>query len=525
MGKRVLRAANVAEFSRHAPCNAGPLGVGAPEREQDLSAGEVQLNTRENHLRSRHRSAARGGALALLLAATVAAPGLAVAADPPPQSPAPTRSPPAPVRADEARGWEIPPSSIEPEDVGLFLPRALLFVPSWTLKAVFWPLQKAIRITERHALIERVKDILYNDERTAGITPVFSFLSSVGPSGGAKLFHDNLGGFGEHAALDVSFGGRYTQAYQLSFDADRLLGSRFWVKSLTRFEIRPNMIFYGFGDRPEQDAGHDLGPREGAVKTRYRQTRMLALAGAGYTIGRPGGLTKIGMTGILNHREFAGAKKSDVGDGEYSLPTVYDTSKLVGFDNGSSTVELDANVVVDTRDNEGATSSGVYLEAFGGGTMPQRQYQFAHYGAELTTYVDLYQHTRVLVLRLAHEGVAGNDDKIPFADLPRLGGPRRLRGFTLDRFRDKATAVATVEYHYPIHEFIAGSLFLDAGRAAPDYKSLVDLPQWHLGGGAGIIVRSKKSVIFTLDVAYGDGINVYFTTDPLRAFAGRSEQL
>jgi outer membrane protein assembly factor BamA len=429
------------------------------------------------------------------------------------------------VRADEARGWEIPPSSIEPEDVGLFLPRAVLFIPSWTLKAVFWPLQKAIRFTERHALIERVKDILYNDERTAGITPVFSFLSSVGPSGGVKLFHDNLGGFGEHVALNASFGGRYTQAYQLTFDADRLLGSRFWLKSLTRFEIRPNMIFYGLGDRPVQDAGHDLGPRDAAVKTRYRQARMLALAGAGYTIGRPGGLTKIGMTGILNHREFEGARKSDLDEGEYSLPAVYDTSKLVGFNDGTSTFELDANVVVDTRDNEGATSSGVYLEAFGGGLMPQHQYQYAHYGAELTTYVNLYQHTRVLVLRLAHEGVAGNDDKIPFADLPRLGGPRRLRGFTLDRFRDKTTAVATAEYHYPIHEFIAGSLFLDAGRAAPDYKDLFDIPRWHLGGGAGIIVRSKKSVIFTLDVAYGDGFNVYFTTDPLRAFAGRSEQL
>ncbi|MFS8065989.1 MAG: hypothetical protein ACMG6S_06425, partial [Byssovorax sp.] len=96
---------------------------------------------------------------------------------------------------------------------------------------------------------------------------------------------------------------------------------------------------------------------------------------------------------------------------------------------------------------------------------------------------------------------------------------------TLDRFRDKTPAVATVEYHYPIHEFIAGSLFIDAGRAAPNYKSLLDLGQWRLGGGGGIIIRSKTSVLFTLDVAYGDGVNVYFTTDPLRAFAGRSEQL
>ena len=456
-----------------------------------------------------------------MLAATVASSAPASAAEPPPESPAPA----APVRADQARGWETPPSSIEPEDIGLFLPRAVLFVPSWTLKAIFWPLQKAIRFTERHYLIERVRDVLYNDERTAGIIPVFSFLSSVGPSGGVKLFHDNLGGFGERVALNASFGGRYTQAYQLTFDADRLLGSRFWLKSLSRFEIRPNMLFYGLGDAPERTTGTNLGPREAAVETRYRQTRMLALAGAGYTIGRPGGLTKLGMTGILNHRDFEGARASDLGEGERSLTQTYDTARLPGFDHGANTLELNGNVVIDTRDNEGATSSGAYLEAFGGGLVPQHQYRFAHYGAELTGYINLYQHTRVLVLRLAHEAVAGDDDKIPFADLPRLGGPSRLRGFRLDRFRDKTTAVATVEYHYPIHEFIAGSLFLDAGRAAPDYKSLVDLPQWHLGGGGGIIIRSKKSVLFTLDVAYGDGVNVYFTTDPLRAFAGRSEQL
>lgn len=434
-------------------------------------------------------------------------------------------APPAPPPADEARGWETPPSSIEPEGVGLFLPRALLFIPSWTLKAIFWPLQKGIRFTERHRLIERIEDVLYNDAHTAGIVPVFSFLSRLGPSAGFKLFHDDLGGFGEHVALDASFGGRYTQSYQLSFDADRLLGSRYWLKSLVRYEVEPSLLFSGLGDAPERSSGKDLGPRRAAVETRFRQTRMLALAGAGYTIGRPGGMTKIGMLGILNHRDFEGARAKDLRKGELSLEQVYDTARLPGFDEGSRTLELNGNVVIDTRDNAGATSSGAYFEAFGGGLVPQHQYRFGHYGAELTAYINLYHHTRVLVLRAAHEGVAGKDEEIPFAELPRLGGPARLRGYTLDRFRDKTTAVATVEYHYPIHEFISGALFLDAGRAAPTYGSLVDFKQWRVGGGAGIIVRSKTSVLFTLDVAVGDGVNVYFTTDPLRAFAGRSEQL
>jgi outer membrane protein assembly factor BamA len=429
------------------------------------------------------------------------------------------------VRADEARGWETPPSSIEPEDVGLFLPRAVLFLPSWTLKAVFWPLQKTLRFTERHHVIERVEDVLYNDAHTAGIVPVFSFLSRLGPSAGFKLFDDDVGGHGEQASFGAAFGGRYAQSYQLAFNADRVLGSRYWLRSLVRYEIQPSLLFSGLGDAPERANGAHLGPRDAAVETRYRETRMLAMAGGGYTIGRPGGLTKLGMLGILNHRDFEGSRASDVREGEHALPRVYDTSRLVGFDDGTRTLELDGTVIIDTRDNAGATSSGAYFEAFGGGLAPQHDHHFAHYGAELTAYIDLYHHDRVLVLRAAHEAVNGKDEDIPFAELPRLGGPKRLRGYTLDRFRDKNTAVATVEYHYPIHEFVAGSLFVDAGRAAPTYRSLFEMKKWRVGGGAGIIVRSKSSVLFTLDVAVGDGVNVYFTTDPLRAFAGRSEQL
>jgi outer membrane protein assembly factor BamA len=100
-----------------------------------------------------------------------------------------------------------------------------------------------------------------------------------------------------------------------------------------------------------------------------------------------------------------------------------------------------------------------------------------------------------------------------------------LRGYPLDRFRDRQTAVATAEYHYPIHQYVAGALFVDAGRAATDFPSLLDFDVWRVGWGAGVIVRSKRTLLFSLEVAYGESLNVYFTTDPLRAFAGRGEQL
>jgi outer membrane protein assembly factor BamA len=230
---------------------------------------------------------------------------------------------------------------------------------------------------------------------------------------------------------------------------------------------------------------------------------------------------KVGTSAVFNHRDFEHAP----GESDPSIEKVYDTSKIEGFDAGVHTVELDGNLIVDLRDSAGATSNGFYFEGFGGAVPRVEGYRYGHYGAEATGYIDLYKKTRVLVIRAVHEAVVGDFDQIPFSDLPRLGGPHRLRGFELDRFRDKTSMVATLEYHYPIHANIAGSLFMDAGHVGEDYAALMRLRDWHLGGGGGFIFQLKDRILFTFDIAYGDGVQVYLTTDPLRAFAHRDSQL
>jgi hypothetical protein len=444
-----------------------------------------------------------------------------------PRQPAPERptSPPNRPLPDDARGWEKRPSPYEPEDVGLFVPRAILFLPRLALRLLFYPVQKGLEFTERHRIIEHVEDILYNDARTAGVVPTLSYGSDYGLGYGFTAFHDDLSGFEDSVAFDARFGGRYVQAYQLAFAGERVLGTRYWTESLVRFEVSPHLLFEGYGDPREAATGANLGPRDAAVETRFRQTRLLYLGRFGYTIGHPGSETKLGGTGILNHRHFGDSTADFLAPDERGLSDVYDPGRVPGFEDGVRTVEVTGNLVVDTRDEQGATSSGIYLEGFGGALVPFGAYRYAHWGAELTGYVDLYRKTRVLVLRGAHEGVAGSYDEIPFSDLPRLGGSHRLRGYPLDRFRDRQTAVATAEYHYPIHQYVAGALFVDAGRAATDFSSLFDFDVWRVGWGGGFIVRSKRTLLFSLQVAYGDGLNVYFTTDPLRAFAGRGEQL
>jgi hypothetical protein len=423
-------------------------------------------------------------------------------------------------KADDARGYEERPGT-EPEDIALFAPRALLAIPRFALRLVFFPIDAGLQFADEHAVIENVEDVLYNDERTAGIVPRLSIDTFFGPTLGGTAFHDDLGGHGEHASASFAFGGRYEQSYEVSLRADRFAGSRLWLESMTRYEVEPGLLFQGIGQPPERASGSSLAPDEAAVETRYRQERMLALLRVGYTVGEPGALTKLGVTGIYNRRRF---DEKTRGSGP-STDDVYDTDELVGFDSGVNLFEADLNLVVDTRDVRGATSSGAYVEVFGGVAPKFQNYGFFHHGFEATGYFDLYEKSRVLVLRAIVEGVEGDTDEIPFSELPRLGGANRLRGYPQDRFRDEKVALGTVEYHYPIHQFVAGALYTDVGRVAPSYTELFEREGWKAGVGAGFIVRSRDKVLFTFDVAYGDGVMFHFTTDPLRAFSNRDTEL
>jgi hypothetical protein len=451
---------------------------------------------------------------------TAADPAAAPAAEPAP-APVPEPAPaPAPAPRD-ARGLEE--KATNPDDVGLFVPRVVLFPVRLVTQGVFFPIRHGLRYVQRHALVERVVDILYNDERTAAIVPTFQFISAYGPTIGAKAFHENLAGHGEKGELSAQGGGLFNLAAEAAFSADRVNGSRLYVSSLVRWDSRPRLLFEGIGDQlPEYEGGgRILDPREASYRTRFSQDRLLLAQGAGYTIGQPGNLVKIGGAAIFNRRTF-GPNTTE----ETSIEQVYDTSKLVGFREGATTLELDATLTIDTRDSEGQTSSGMFVDAFAGGVVPLQRYSYGHYGFEATGYIDLYRQTRVLVVRGGIEAVEGGDDDIPFAALPRLGGPTRLRGYRLDRFRDEKSALATVEYQYPNHEMIGGALFVDAGHVGKDYGKLVDLPNWRLGVGAGVRVRSKEHSLFSLDFAYGnDGVLVFFTSTPLRAFSNRERQL
>lgn len=423
--------------------------------------------------------------------------------------------------ADAVRNWEEEPG-VDATDVALFLPRALLWLPRMTLKLLFIPFDQLLKLIDRYALIEQTIDFFCNDARSACVFPVVSVLGDFGLGGGVSAYHNDLFDHGETLSLSALFGGRVAQSYQLSFKADRAFGTRLWLESLVRYEQQPGQRFLGIGNPAEGSASDSgLGARERSVDTRFSEDRFLGLLRTGVTLGDEW-LTQLGVTFIYNNRQF-GPEKRDFA--QPSIETVYDTSTVPGFRDSINSVELNANLILDTRDKAGP-SSGFFFEAFGGGAVPIDNRSWGHYGAEATVFVNLYR-ARMLAFRTVFEGVEGNVDDIPFVELPRLGGTQRLRGYRQDQFRDKLSFLGMVQYNYPVQQYVMGELFFEVGKVGRSGKELFikNRSDWQFSGGLGFIIHSGGGTVARFDVAYGDGVRIHFALSPLRAFGGRALQL
>ena len=456
----------------------------------DMTVGsnERPLRRRGVHLSTRHT---------FLLAALLLSVGTRARADDAPT----TKSAPTP---EQARGLESPERASAAEDAALFVPRVLLFVPRLVLTVAFLPLQHGLRAASRQ-FRSNGGQAVHDDVRTVAVLPHVSYASGFGTTFGIAARYENLGGYGEEAALTAGVGGVYAQFADVALRSDRTAGQPIWLESRTRYEIRPAQVFQGVGDGSS------------AVESRYREDRLTAVARGGVTIGEDKHLVRAGGSLVFDGSSFG--PKDDTYSAAPSTPSVYDTRDLPGFDRGVKTVEAQMNLFIDTRDEVAATSSGVLASAFVGAVPALQRYGYGHLGFDVSGAIDLYKKNRVLVLRAAFEGVVGERADIPFTRLARLGGEGSLRGYFVDRFRDRDSALVSAEYHYPIHEVVAAAVFVDAGHVAPDPASLTAFSRWRAGGGAGLRIRTKDATLASLDLAYGDAVQLFFTVFPFDSHA------
>lgn len=108
-------------------------------------------------------------------------------------------------------------------------------------------------------------------------------------------------------------------------------------------------------------------------------------------------------------------------------------------------------------------------------------WDFTQYRLETSAYLTITGN-HILAWRLWAQHVAGT---APYLELSKIGDSWTTRGYKADRFIDKAMALASIEYRYPIYKKLGGVLFTDAGRVGArlgDFK----VTDWHANGGLGL---------------------------------------
>lgn len=113
----------------------------------------------------------------------------------------------------------------------------------------------------------------------------------------------------------------------------------------------------------------------------------------------------------------------------------------------------------------------------------------------------------VLTLRGEVGKVWSDTDRLPQDFSFRTGGSRTIRGYRYQSIGIErgdaiigapALALASIEYTHYFTDLLGGSVFVDAGDAAPSFKDM----DWHVGYGLGVAFRTPAGP-FNVDVAWG----------------------
>jgi hypothetical protein len=378
--------------------------------------------------------------------------------------------------------------------------RGLLFFPKLAVDLALSPVRGSVWAIDRYHLPALYDKVFFNDEMTIGLYPTVSIDTSYGVVGGARFEHRDLFGSHEKLGLQAAAGSRYRQIYGATLRTGQGLGDNFEIGVDAGYERRPHDAFYGIGNGDTMAfGGEPVDPLSDAasIEGRYRQDRARFAVTA-----------DLRTWSQLHLRAAGAASRVEFGPGDRGtrITDRYDTSRLPGFSGieyGYSELELrwDSRRSRTPLDPDAVYSEGSLAGVFGGRVHRLDDGpDFSRYGVDLQHFFRLAKGPRVLALRFHGEGVTGSRDEVPFTELPRLGGSTYLRGYDLDRFRDRVAALGSATYSWDLSQWVSANLFVDAGRVFPGLDQL-SLDNLRVGYGASIEGHSLESFVMEASIA------------------------
>ena len=138
--------------------------------------------------------------------------------------------------------------------------------------------------------------------------------------------------------------------------------------------------------------------------------------------------------------------------------------------------------------------------------------EYVKVGVDARGYFTPFDPGQVLAVRGMVTQMTGT--VIPIYEYASLGGNSMMRGYTLNRWRDKAAALVNLEYRIPTPVFMLKGLstvfFFEGGKVGEQLSGL-GLGDWPTDMGIGLHINLGGNVIVRGDFGFGqEGMNVYF---------------
>jgi len=171
---------------------------------------------------------------------------------------------------------------------------------------------------------------------------------------------------------------------------------------------------------------------------------------------------------------------------------------------GSKVLSTELGLVIDSRDNPGATRKGMYTRIIP--SLAIRTLDADHAFRRLTVDARRYRTigtSTVMAFQLQYDGVWGT---APFDQMPMLGADTAMRGYARGRYRDQQALTTQAEIRSPYRRRIGAVAFAGAGTVAPQLSAL-GLETWYPSIGVGLryVIVPRDRTVARVDFGIGRG--------------------
>lgn len=365
-------------------------------------------------------------------------------------------------------------------------------IPGEIIKTPFYILDFAIEKISLNPPLKQVYSWIGTPQKPTFIMPVLGYNSSAGFKFGIGFKFKNLYTQNDYLKTKFYYSTNNYQSYQIKTGSPDLMADEIGFDLYFRYNTRTREDFYGLSNRSLTDliANYHLEKTEFKFRLLYNRLEK----------------TYIGFAlGYLSNNLYDGEDPDYPGN--LDSIAAYDGYLLnEGSLDNSRFFTYGVTLEFDHRDSPAQPKKGFHLlselKRYHGVDFSE-DLKFSKYTVDLRQYTHLWRK-RVLAIRFAAGRLNANRHNpkaAPIYILSQLGGEEYLRGFSKGRFMDNDFALFSVEYRYPIHDFLDMFLFYDQARVYHNITNEVFFTDWKSAFGGGIRVWESEGVRGIIQIA------------------------